>query len=103
MEKHCEGGAAADPASGSDNSSSSSTLTVQVKFGGRSIPVPVPAEASVRELKSLLQPLTNVIPRGQKLIFKGIYMQIRSFLFCLINKNVLLSIIANWFTPQERF
>ncbi|XP_078179308.1 LRR/ubiquitin-like domain protein [Carex rostrata] len=71
MEKHCKGGAAADPALGSDNSSSSSTITVQVKFGGRTIPVPVPAEAAVHELKSLLQPLTNVIPRGQKLIFKG--------------------------------
>ncbi|KAJ3676452.1 hypothetical protein LUZ60_003864 [Juncus effusus] len=58
--------------SGSDpESKPDSSITVQVKFAGRTIPVAVPAAAAVRELKSLLQPLTNVLPRGQKLIFKG--------------------------------
>jgi len=47
------------------------TITVQVKFAGRTIPVEVPAAASGAELKRLLQPLTNVLPRGQKLICKG--------------------------------
>ncbi|KQJ96941.1 hypothetical protein BRADI_3g27860v3 [Brachypodium distachyon] len=47
------------------------TITVHVKFAGRTIPVEVPASASTAELKLLLQPLTNVLPRGQKLICKG--------------------------------
>ncbi|CAA6656899.1 unnamed protein product [Spirodela intermedia] len=34
-------------------------------------PLSVSPDSSVRELKSLLQPLTNVLPRGQKLICKG--------------------------------
>ncbi|KAJ4786112.1 LRR/ubiquitin-like domain protein [Rhynchospora pubera] len=71
MEKNSESGPAADPASGSDNSTGTNTITVQVKFSGRTIPVSVPTEAAARDLKSLLQPLTNVLPRGQKLIFKG--------------------------------
>lgn len=49
----------------------SSTITVQVKFGGRAIGLPVSPDSTVRELKSLLQPITNVLPRGQKLICKG--------------------------------
>ncbi|XBJ08782.1 hypothetical protein VPH35_014001 [Triticum aestivum] len=51
--------------------SSPPTITVQVKFAGRTIPVEVPTSASTAELKLLLQPLTNVLPRGQKLICKG--------------------------------
>uniref|UniRef100_A0A0D3HEB8 Ubiquitin-like domain-containing protein n=1 Tax=Oryza barthii TaxID=65489 RepID=A0A0D3HEB8_9ORYZ len=47
------------------------TITVQVKFGGRTIPVEVPAAATAADLKRLLQPLTNVLPRGQRLICKG--------------------------------
>ncbi|KAL6643153.1 hypothetical protein ACP70R_021334 [Stipagrostis hirtigluma subsp. patula] len=47
------------------------TITVQVKFAGRTIPVEVPATATAAELKRLLQPLTNVLPRGQRLICKG--------------------------------
>ncbi|KAI8523533.1 hypothetical protein RHMOL_Rhmol13G0081500 [Rhododendron molle] len=46
-------------------------ITVNIKFGGRSIPVSLSSDSTVRDLKSLLQPLTNVLPRGQKLIFKG--------------------------------
>ncbi|XP_074587614.1 plant intracellular Ras-group-related LRR protein 8-like [Curcuma longa] len=49
----------------------SSTMTVHVKFTGRTLPVSLPEDATVDELKSLLQPLTNVLPRGQTLIFKG--------------------------------
>ncbi|CAN4102189.1 unnamed protein product [Withania somnifera] len=48
-----------------------STITVNVKFIGRSIPVEISDESTVKHLKSLLQPLTNVLSRGQKLIFKG--------------------------------
>lgn len=47
------------------------TITIQVKFAGRTIPVEVPATATTAELKRLLQPLTNVLPRGQKLVCKG--------------------------------
>ncbi|XP_038980246.1 plant intracellular Ras-group-related LRR protein 8 [Phoenix dactylifera] len=47
------------------------TITVHVKFSGRTLPLSVSDDSTVRDLKSLLQPLTNVIPRGQKLIFKG--------------------------------
>ncbi|KAI3870627.1 hypothetical protein MKW92_023582 [Papaver armeniacum] len=46
-------------------------LNIQVKFSGRSIPVSLSTESTIKDLKSLLQPLTNVLPRGQKLIFKG--------------------------------
>lgn len=49
------------------------TITVNVRFSGRSIPVEISDESTVKHLKSLLQPLTNVLSRGQKLIFKGIY------------------------------
>ncbi|KAL6842333.1 hypothetical protein ACP4OV_027760 [Aristida adscensionis] len=51
--------------------SSPPTITVQVKFAGRTIPVEVPTTATAAELKRLLQPLTNVLPRGQRLICKG--------------------------------
>ena len=51
--------------------SSPPTITVQVKFAGRTIPVEVPAAATTAELKRLLQPLTNVLPRGQRLVCKG--------------------------------
>uniref|UniRef100_A0A3Q7GQS4 Ubiquitin-like domain-containing protein n=1 Tax=Solanum lycopersicum TaxID=4081 RepID=A0A3Q7GQS4_SOLLC len=47
------------------------TITVNVRFSGRSIPVEISDESTVKHLKSLLQPLTNVLSRGQKLIFKG--------------------------------
>ncbi|URE01515.1 hypothetical protein MUK42_20719 [Musa troglodytarum] len=48
-----------------------SAVTVQVKFSGRTLPVSVPMDATVADLKSLLQPLTNVLTRGQTLICKG--------------------------------
>ncbi|KAI3908517.1 hypothetical protein MKX01_009319 [Papaver californicum] len=46
-------------------------FNIQVKFSGRSIPVSLSIESTIKDLKSLLQPLTNVLPRGQKLIFRG--------------------------------
>ncbi|KAI4373377.1 hypothetical protein MLD38_011508 [Melastoma candidum] len=46
-------------------------ISLSVKFGRRSIPLTMSRSSTVRELKSLLQPLTDVLPRGQKLIFKG--------------------------------
>ncbi|KAJ4840512.1 hypothetical protein Tsubulata_000451 [Turnera subulata] len=48
-----------------------STINITVKFSGRSIPISVSMDSTVKDIKSLLQPLTNVLPRGQKLIFKG--------------------------------
>ncbi|XP_019053315.1 PREDICTED: LRR repeats and ubiquitin-like domain-containing protein At2g30105 isoform X2 [Nelumbo nucifera] len=50
---------------------SSPTITVHVKFSGRSIPISISPDSTIKDLKSLIQPLTNVLPRGQKLIFKG--------------------------------
>ena len=52
------------------------SVDISVKFAGKSIRVTAPCDSTVKDLKSLLQPLTNVLPRGQKLIFKG-------FGFCL--------------------
>ncbi|KAJ6777411.1 LEUCINE-RICH REPEAT-CONTAINING [Salix koriyanagi] len=46
-------------------------INITVKFSGRSIPISVSLDSKIKDLKSLLQPLTNVLPRGQKLIFKG--------------------------------
>ncbi|XP_047270598.1 LRR repeats and ubiquitin-like domain-containing protein At2g30105 isoform X1 [Capsicum annuum] len=54
-----------------DGGDRSTIIKVNVKFAGRSIPVEISDESTVKHLKSLLQPLTNVLPRGQKLIFKG--------------------------------
>ncbi|XP_015579324.1 plant intracellular Ras-group-related LRR protein 8 isoform X2 [Ricinus communis] len=51
--------------------SNSNTINITVKFSGRSIPISVSLNSTVRDLKCLLQPLTNVLPRGQKLICKG--------------------------------
>ncbi|XP_052211292.1 LRR repeats and ubiquitin-like domain-containing protein At2g30105 isoform X2 [Diospyros lotus] len=50
---------------------SSDTANITIKFSGQSIPISLSLESTIRDLKSLLQPLTNVLPRGQKLIFKG--------------------------------
>ncbi|KAL5750577.1 hypothetical protein ACOSP7_025180 [Xanthoceras sorbifolium] len=50
---------------------SSNIINITVKFSGRSIPINLSLDSTVQDLKSLLQPLTNVLPRGQKLIFKG--------------------------------
>ncbi|KAL1219624.1 LRR repeats and ubiquitin-like domain-containing protein [Cardamine amara subsp. amara] len=47
------------------------TIKLTIKFGGKSIPLSVSPDCTIKDLKSLLQPITNVLPRGQKLIFKG--------------------------------
>ncbi|XP_026454054.1 LRR repeats and ubiquitin-like domain-containing protein At2g30105 [Papaver somniferum] len=54
-----------------EENGSAPVLKIQVKFSGRSIPVSLSIESTIKDLKYLLQPLTNVLPRGQKLIFKG--------------------------------
>ncbi|KAL8237338.1 hypothetical protein R6Q59_018427 [Mikania micrantha] len=46
-------------------------IKISVKFNGRSIPLNLSLDSTVKDLKSLLQPLTDVLPRGQKLIAKG--------------------------------
>ncbi|CAN8285415.1 unnamed protein product [Cochlearia groenlandica] len=50
---------------------STTIINLTVKFGGQSIPISVSSDCTIKDLKSLLQPITNVLPRGQKLIFKG--------------------------------
>ncbi|XP_057847551.1 plant intracellular Ras-group-related LRR protein 8 isoform X2 [Cryptomeria japonica] len=47
------------------------SITLHIKFGSDSLQAALPATASVKDLKAHLQSLTNVLPRGQKLIFKG--------------------------------
>uniref|UniRef100_A0A2N9J4K7 Ubiquitin-like domain-containing protein n=1 Tax=Fagus sylvatica TaxID=28930 RepID=A0A2N9J4K7_FAGSY len=64
-----EAGATAGQAS--DPKAQNSNITITVKFSGRSIPVSLSHDSTITDLKSLLQPLTNVLTRGQKLIFKG--------------------------------
>lgn len=61
-------------------------INITVKFSGRSIPISVSLDSTIKDVKSLLQPLTNVLPRGQKLIFKGtqnlsLFFLLISFLF----------------------
>uniref|UniRef100_A0A5B7BKW2 Ubiquitin-like domain-containing protein n=1 Tax=Davidia involucrata TaxID=16924 RepID=A0A5B7BKW2_DAVIN len=54
-----------------DGTDPQTTININIKFSGRTIPVSLSLDSTVKDLKSLLQPLTNVLPRGQKLIFKG--------------------------------
>ncbi|KAK9998302.1 hypothetical protein SO802_017905 [Lithocarpus litseifolius] len=64
-----EEGGAADPKEKSKGESKD--ITISIKFSGRSIPLTLSPNSTITHLKSLLQPLTNVLTRGQKLIFKG--------------------------------
>lgn len=48
-------------------------INVTVKFSGRSIPITISPDSTVMQLKNLLLPLTDVLVRGQKLIFKGFF------------------------------
>ncbi|XP_020585850.1 LRR repeats and ubiquitin-like domain-containing protein At2g30105 isoform X2 [Phalaenopsis equestris] len=45
-----------------------SSITVKVRFRGKSIPVSLSPESTVWDLKSSLHPLTDTLPRAQKLI-----------------------------------
>lgn len=56
---------------GASEANSEATITISVKFSGTSIPISISPQSTIKELKSLLLPATNVLPRGQKLIFKG--------------------------------
>lgn len=64
-----EEGGAADP--NEKGKGESKDITISIKFSGRSIPLTLSPDSTITHLKSLLQPLTNVLTRGQKLIFKG--------------------------------
>ncbi|CAK9164172.1 unnamed protein product [Ilex paraguariensis] len=54
-----------------DVSDPGSSITVTIKFRGQAIPVTLSPDSTVKDLKSLVQPLTDVLTRGQKLIFRG--------------------------------
>ncbi|XP_059626438.1 LRR repeats and ubiquitin-like domain-containing protein At2g30105 isoform X2 [Cornus florida] len=54
-----------------DTTDPPTTMNINVKFKGRTIPITLSPDSTVKDLKSLLQPVTDVLPRGQKLIFKG--------------------------------
>ncbi|CAN6559321.1 unnamed protein product [Malus baccata var. baccata] len=61
----------ASSATGGDDSGGA-TVSLTVKFSGRTIPITnLSVDSTIEDLKALLQPLTNVLPRGQKLICKG--------------------------------
>ncbi|WOH01467.1 hypothetical protein DCAR_0520851 [Daucus carota subsp. sativus] len=61
-----------DESSGeNDNKDMLNKIKITVKFSGRSIPINLSLDSTIKDLKNLLQPLTNVLPRGQKLIFSG--------------------------------
>ncbi|KAL3701336.1 hypothetical protein R1sor_019358 [Riccia sorocarpa] len=46
-------------------------ISITVKYGTNSYAISVSSNASVKDLMGRLQELTNILPRGQKLIFKG--------------------------------
>ncbi|CAM6089671.1 unnamed protein product [Calypogeia fissa] len=47
------------------------SITVTVKSGTQTLPITLPSTASVKDLMLQIKQLTNVLPRGQKLIYKG--------------------------------
>ncbi|GAV66572.1 ubiquitin domain-containing protein/LRR_4 domain-containing protein/LRR_8 domain-containing protein [Cephalotus follicularis] len=59
------GGDVSNPMSETDN------INFTVKFSGRLMPIAISIETKIKDLKFHLLSLTNVLPRGQKLIFKG--------------------------------
>ncbi|KAL2650342.1 hypothetical protein R1flu_018470 [Riccia fluitans] len=48
-----------------------SEISISVKCGAQSYTISMRSDAFVKDLMSRLQELTNILPRGQKLIFKG--------------------------------
>ena len=64
---------------------SSVNINITVKFSGRSIPISIAKDSTIKDLKSHLQSLTNVLPRGQKLIFKGFYLLFLLFILYKFN------------------
>lgn len=46
-------------------------ISVLVKSGAQTLTVSLPSDAPVKDLMARLQQLTNILPRGQKLIHKG--------------------------------
>ncbi|KAK8601423.1 hypothetical protein V6N13_058866 [Hibiscus sabdariffa] len=54
-----------------EDGESSADINITVKFRGRSIPVSISKDSTTKQLKSLLQPLTDVLPQDQKIISKG--------------------------------
>ncbi|KAK7387263.1 hypothetical protein VNO78_27921 [Psophocarpus tetragonolobus] len=60
-----------EASSGTSETNSNGSITINVKFSGASIPITISPHSTIKDLKSLLLPPTNVLPRGQKLIFKG--------------------------------
>ncbi|XP_047320933.1 LRR repeats and ubiquitin-like domain-containing protein At2g30105 [Impatiens glandulifera] len=54
-----------------DVNTAGTLIIVNIKFSGRSISLDISLDSFVRDLKFHLQPLTNVLPQNQKLIFQG--------------------------------
>lgn len=72
-----------------------SAITVQVKFSGRTLPVSLPMDATVADLKSLLQPVTNVLTRGQTLICKGTSSFTLSVLSFSLASQIVLFVLSD--------
>lgn len=58
-------------AEGGETAAGPTLMLVHVIFGGQKIPISISPDSTIKELKGHLQALTNVLPRGQKLICKG--------------------------------
>lgn len=50
---------------------SSEIMSLTIKFGAKSIALSLPASSKVSDMMLQLQTATDVLPRVQKLIFKG--------------------------------
>jgi hypothetical protein len=54
-----------------EGGTASNAITVTVKHGDKTLPITLPSTALVKDLMQQVKQLTNVLPRGQKLIYKG--------------------------------
>ena len=81
------------------------TITVHVKHGPQDHQVALPATATVQQLKQELEPLTGLVKRQQKLIFKGKVLEDSSALTAckLVNgsKVMLLAAQVSVCDPQR--
>ncbi|KAL6564610.1 hypothetical protein OROMI_016060 [Orobanche minor] len=53
------------------NSGHQNLITIKTNYSGTTIPITLSPDSTIKDLRSLLQPLTDVLTRGQKLICKG--------------------------------
>jgi len=66
----------------------SETMNLTIKFGVKNIAMSLPASSKVSDLMQQLQTDTDVLPRVQKLIFKGEFLA--ELISCVLVKDFLL-------------